>query len=193
MTVELISRLNAKVQDTRMLPPGFEQLTPPDVSHAISLFRTKGARLLGRVMYADQPSFAKELQHELLLELKAKAREWKWHNIGPLAKLSAIAVNVYCAAERCRKCNGIGEKKWGARITRCPACTRQIAKGVEVSHGYQRVYHSDIARELGVSTVNMSKTWRPRYGVALSILAKWDEQCWDGFRLALSRKTVDNR
>lgn len=192
MTVELISRLNAKVQDTRMLPPGFERLTPPDISHAISMFKTKGARLLGRVMYADQPSFAHELQRELFDELKTKARHEGWHKIGPLSKLAAVAVTVYCTQERCHQCRGIGEKKWGARIIRCPACTRRVSEEneptVEVSHGYRRVFLTDIARHLGITKETMTRTWKPRYGLAMDILMRWDQQCWDGFKKALANR-----
>lgn len=191
MTVELISRINAKAQDLRMLPPGFDRLSSSDICHAISMFDTKGARLLGRVMYADQPSFAKELQHELLLALKVAAMQEKWHNIAPLAKLSGVAVTIYCAPERCRQCKGIGQKLWGARVVRCQACTRKAENG-DVSHGYQRVYFTDIAQKLGITKFSMTRIWKQRYGLAIRLLMKWDEQCWDGFRLALRRK-FDNR
>lgn len=172
-----------------MLPPGFDNLGPADVSHAISLIPVKGARLLARVMYADQKSFAPELEHELLQVIKRVAKRRKWHNISPLKKMTAIAVTVYCAAERCHKCKGIGERKWGAKIIHCPRCKVRLEGKVEKGHGWQRVYHSDIAHELGVSQEQFSRTWKRRYGLALDILMRWDGRCWNGLSRAIREKS----
>jgi type II secretory ATPase GspE/PulE/Tfp pilus assembly ATPase PilB-like protein len=169
-----------------MLPPGFENLTAPDISHAISLIPVKGARLLARVCYAEQKSFADELEHELLLKLKRAARREKWHNTKPLKRLARIVVAVY-VPERCPACRGVGYKQRGEKIVRCVVCTVKVSETATVSHGWGRVYYSDIARELGVTTVTMSRTWKRRYGLALDVLTRWDQQCWDGFAKALHK------
>lgn len=194
MSVELISRLNAKSQDLRMLPPGFERLGASDLSHAISLIQIKGARLLARVVYADQKSFAAELTHELLLCLKDHARLEKWHNTAPLKKLVAVAVTVYCAPQRCRKCQGIGERMWGAKKIQCPVCTATIGfsdEPVKRGSGWSRVYWSDIAAEIGVAKETMSRTWKRRYGLAIRTLMNWDRMVWDDLANAIKR--LDNR
>ena len=194
MSVELISRLNAKSQDLRMLPPGFEVLTQSDLSHAISLIQIKGARLLARVAYADQKSFAPELSHELLLRLKEAAKREKWHNTAPIKKLAAVAVTVYCAPQRCQKCRGLGERMWGAKKIQCPICVATIGfpgETVKRGSGWSRVYWSDIAFEIGVVKETMSRTWKRRYGLAIRVLMNWDRMVWDDLAKAIKR--LDNR
>ena len=177
MSVELLALLNAKIKDIRLLPPGFEHITDQDISFALSFVPGDGPRLLGRIKYADQTAFLASLEYNLYKELKHRARLEKWRNLRPLRALSRLAVSVYTSPKRCKRCRGIGEKKWGAKIIVCPRCEGST---------WEPIFSVDFADAIGVSDTRWP-TWRKRLGTALDILAGWDDLCIRGFSKALKK------
>lgn len=186
MAIELLGHLNAKGQNLSFLPAGFDSLDQEDICHAVSMVQSTGARLLGRVRYADQPVFLDELQHQLMLELKRYALREKWKNITPMVTMVRIIPDMYCKVPRCRKCKGIGQRMWGNRLVTCRVCR---------GHGWEFIPQSDIAEKLKVSESEYTRTWRKRVGLAFDILARWDQILCDEFAKAIRRKSesVDNR
>lgn len=190
MSAELLALLNAKIKDLRLLSPGFERITAHDISFALSFVRGAGPRLLGRVRYADQFIFLPPLQYQLLCVLKHRAIIEKWRNIKPLKPLAGLAISVYASPKRCSRCHGHGEKVWGGKILACPRCGVKQADGsLTKGTGWEPIFNIDFARAIGVSKSKWGETWRKRFGIALDILAKWDNRCIR--RLSSALKKID--
>lgn len=181
MTAELLGRLNAKGSDLRMLPPGFGRYTQADVAHALSFVQSKGARLVGRVRYARQMEFADELIHELVMGLKRKAKRERWKGIAPITRIATVAVSMYASPRRCQQCQGVGARKWGAKVLVCDKC-----KG----SSWETTANEDIIGAIGVDAEAWDKTWQRRFGFAMEELGRWDSECIRDLRKALNDATV---
>ncbi len=164
---EILGRINAKTMNYKAISPGFGSLTGIDVAHALSFVDGNGPRLIGRLRYADQPQFANALKHELVQALKAKAKAAKW-SVGIIPHVAELAILTYCHPQRCRKCQGIGERMWGGRIVVCSRC-----------HGSTW----EPTKDVGSKSSELSRT----YGEALVILGDWDRLCINGLIEGLKR------
>ena len=178
MMLELLSYLEPKTQDIRGLPPGFGKLNQADIAHALSYVHGRGPRLLGRVKYALQDEFLAPLEYQLTKSLKHRARVEYWRAIGPLPSCSKLAVKLYARPDRCQKCDGVGERLWGARIIICPRCTNSK---------WEPVTNASMSRFIGVDRANFERVWKSRLGVAMAVLGGWDNRCVGGLRKALDK------
>lgn len=176
-TAELLSMLNTRSPDLKMLPPGFGSLSTIDIAHALAKVHSDGARLLGRVMYAQQPSRMMDLVRTVHAELKLIAANKRWKNTEPLWRLAAVAVDLYCFPKRCTKCDGIGQRQWGAKVVVCGRC-----KGST----WEPIQDRSLSRTLGMAPSTFIQIWHSRLGAALDILSKMDQDCIKGLNRALT-------
>lgn len=176
---ELLSMLNTRSPDLKMLPPGFGALSTIDVAHALAKVDGEGARLIGRVLYAQQDARMFDLMKVLYNKLAAEAHYKRWKNTTPLWKAAGVAVDLYCYPERCIQCQGIGERRWGARVVVCSRC-----KG----NTWEPLRDARFAKKLGVSAAAFNTTWSKRLRFAYDLLAEMDRDCIKG----LSRALADN-
>lgn len=176
--MEILALLNPHSKDLRMLPPGFQHLTPSDISHAVSFIRTKGPRLVGRYKHAEQEVFRNPLNKELLIILSKTAKANKWKNIDNLQMLADVAVTLYCKPQRCTQCKGVGRRKWGDRIIICDKCDGST---------WNSLSDAVIARAIGVDPSNFIRVHKERLSVAIRILIDWDRICCNTIRKSMRR------
>jgi hypothetical protein len=173
---EILARLNPKTPDMRMLPVGYANLSPSDIAHAVSMIPSVGGRFLARAAYAGDYLSAHGLAKCLLEYARSEAEKRRWRNILPLSIACHETVRHYISPQRCTHCNGIGERIWGGRKITCQHCNGST---------WERVFNADIAKKIGVSEENYSRTWNSRMALLSAKLREWDNECCQHLSRAL--------
>ena len=167
MNPEIISILNARSPDMRMLPRGYGALSQIDIAHALGRVENDGARYLGRVLWAEQDQLATPLADCLYSQLLSHARRYRWKNTKALFNLSRLSVQLYCHPKRCVKCKGIGQRHIANKVYICARCNGST-------------WHVDsqatLARHIGVGKDAWSRVWEYRLKEALAILGDMERE-----------------
>lgn len=118
-------RLNSKNQylEGAMSSKDFGALSQQDYALAMALVKLPGARLLGRVKYAEQNEFYKGLVREVFFHIKPTAHKRRWKlTRAELYRLCETAVYEHIHPRKCRKCRGRGWRPKGKLHVHCERC-----------------------------------------------------------------------
>ena len=110
MSIELLQKLSPKTVSWMNIPGCITQLTPSDIANILALLDHKPAAVIGRIKYAGQIVFVKDLERYLLLEVVDISVERKWGKMpqGFLRELCRLALMDFLSAHICKSCDGQG-------------------------------------------------------------------------------------
>jgi len=172
-------------------------LTSEDVALAVSLISNEGARLLGRVKYAQQSEHFNTLVFRLYVEVITIAGREHWPvpkvtESDELYNVCRLAVLESTKPRTCRECGGRGfvmvmpgrprRKRGRPRQKEVPEllrveCPRCEGQGILAWRNFTRVRHS------GLKCWRWDKVWARRYkDRILPIVDKYEWLFWRGLR-----------
>lgn len=195
---KLVAMINGNVQKY-VKGIGGPVLTPEDVALALSLVKNKGARLLGRVKYAQQEQYRGDLIFHLFVEVITLAGRERWRipkvtESDELYNICRLAIMEATEPRICRDCGGRGfemvipgiarrkrgRPKQGEVKPLRVECSRCEGKGLLAWRNFTRVRHS------GVKRWRWEKVWAKRYREQiLTIVDRYEWLFWRGMRYKL--------
>lgn len=175
MNPELLTFLNAKVQQFSVSPGGIPNLTSEDISHLIGKIQAEAkdkemAKLacdyvvLKIAGTGDQRKLAEGLRRQIW---KFKEKElWRVPKKDFMLDLCILALSESLDAKICPDCKGREGGIIKGRYVICGPCG---------GTGKRKIYDKDRANLLKVSRPSWSDTWGPRYRQICMIIDRWED------------------
>lgn len=179
MSAKAMTLLTQKVQHFAAAPGGDPALTQEDVSHALGLIKVNGASVMGRVKYAGQAKFVRDLENLVIGKVRqiAKEQNWRIHNPKIIPRLARLALVESIDPLSCPRCHGTKHR-----------FVKQLKIECDVCRGTGRKKLSDYmyARYLKVDKRTW-RTWKDRYkNDVLPIIDRLDAVVRGGLNKRLS-------
>lgn len=171
-----VARINPHIHRFEVGISGFGAITDRDILLALSLITSEGARLMGRVLYAGQDEYKRDLGLCLILEVNAVAGRENWKDPeGETNRVCQVAMKEYLRARLCGYCKGqesVPDPANTAKKITCPRCKGQ---GGHVWGEATRARYAKMGR------IYWKNHWSERYkNTVLPMLDKYHDIFWQG-------------
>lgn len=165
--VKAAALLNARVQSFSTYTGG-DRLNSQDIAHAQGKMWHPGARLFGRVKWADQEEYQEKLLKLLIAEVEKLSAELKWRAWeGEIERVCKLALYESLTPKLCSTCRGLGEfviysgkrgrPKRGAKPDLKVVCEDCAGTGIRSFADYKRSTWTKISRS------RWRNVWSQRY------------------------------
>lgn len=155
MSAKAMTLLTQKVQHFAAAPGGDPTLTQEDVCHALGMIHVEGASTLGRVKYAGQSIFIRNLENLVADKIReiAKREGWRVHHPRIIVGLTRLALVESIDPLSCPRCHGTKHRFVKRLKIECNLCQ---------GTGRKKTTDYMYARYLGVDKKTWRK-WKDRY------------------------------